>query len=190
MKLKYQIVLGSGSPRRKELLERLGLEFSIRKADIEEVFPDNLSPKEIAEYLAKLKANNIDFAANEMLITSDTVVDLDGEIFEKPNNEQHATEMLNKLSGKEHIVHSGVCIKTKKQELSFVESTLVKIKDLTEQEISFYLKEYQPYDKAGAYGIQEWIGLIGVEYIRGCFYNVMGLPVQRIYKGIIQLDER
>ncbi|MCB0737136.1 MAG: septum formation protein Maf [Bacteroidetes bacterium] len=190
MKLNNQLVLGSASPRRKELLERLGFSFTIRTANADEIYPSNLNPMEVAAYLAKLKADSIMLYENELLITSDTVVDLDGVILEKPANANHALTMLSELSGKEHWVHTGACLRTVGAELSFIESTLVKMKNLSQEEITYYVNEYKPFDKAGAYGIQEWIGLIGVEYIRGCFYNVMGLPVQRIYQGITHLDER
>ena len=177
---KYNIILGSNSPRRKELLTDIGLKFSTKKIDCEENYPDSLKSSDIPIYLAKEKADNYHLKDNDLLITADTVVSLDNEILGKPSDYEEAVNMLKKLSGKFHYVYSGVCIKTFGREILFGSETKVKFVELDNDIIENYIKTYKPYDKAGAYGIQEWIGKIGVESIDGSFYNVMGLPVCKL----------
>lgn len=182
----FRLILGSQSPRRKALLESLGYTFRQRVKSIEETFPPKMKAEEIAEYLSKKKAaaqiNELE--ENDLLITSDTVVILGNKILEKAANKEIAKRMLQTLSGKTHKVISGVCLTSKSKQISLSVSTTVYFKALSREEIDYYIKHYQPFDKAGAYGIQEWIGFIGVEKIEGSFYNVMGLPVQELYQAI------
>lgn len=187
--LQYEVILGSQSPRRQQLLSQLGLTFSIQSYPTNETFPNDLVPKAVPEYLAQKKANTIiqqifKKLTTQLLITSDTVVILEEKILNKPSNEIEAQIMLQSLSGKTHQVVSGVCLKTENKEVCFSETTHVYFKDLTIEEINYYIKHYQPFDKAGAYGIQEWIGMIGVEKIEGDFYNVMGLPVRKLFEKL------
>ncbi len=183
----YHVILGSQSPRRRALLGELGIPFEARSKDIDESFPKDLEIEKVAEYLAckKAEAFEAELNANDLLITSDTTVCLPDEILNKASSEAEAKEMLIKLSGKSHQVISGVCIKTKTKSISFSESTKVYFKVLSEEEIEYYIEHYQPFDKAGAYGIQEWIGFIGIEKIEGDYYNVMGLPMQHLYEELL-----
>ena len=178
------IVLGSKSPRRQELLKSIIADFEVITKDVEEIIPDSIKPKEAAKYLAQLKASayNKEIEAGKTIITSDTIVLIDNNILGKPNDNVEASNMLSILSGKSHQVITGVCIKSANNEIVLDEVTNVYFKVLTTEEITYYIDTYQPFDKAGAYGIQEWIGMIGVEKIEGCFYNVMGLPIQKLYK--------
>ena len=177
------IILASASPRRKELFQKINIEFTVKTIKIEESYPDSIRIDEIAEYLAKLKADAFINLLNkdDIIITADTIVVHKGKALGKPNNYSEAFEMLNQLSGNIHKVITGVCILTKKENISFSSETKVKFKPLLREEIDYYIRNYKPYDKAGAYGIQEWIGYIGVEHIEGSYFNVMGLPVQRLY---------
>lgn len=182
---KYHIVLASKSPRRKELLGMLDIPFAIRVKDgIDETYPEDLPAIKVAEYLSRLKGNAYaaDIKPNELVITADTIVILDEHIFGKPRDEQDAIDMLMRLQGKTHIVVSGVCIATKEKIKSFSTSTEVSFAPLSKEEATWYVKKYKPLDKAGAYGIQEWIGCAAVAKIDGSFYNVMGLPVHQLYK--------
>jgi len=185
--LKYKLILGSQSPRRKELLEKLGFDFEQVNLNVDETFPADLPPEEVAEYLSRKKAATaIDqLKADELLITSDTTVVLGKTILNKAIDDREAKGMLQLLSGQEHRVISGVCLSSREKAISFSVSTRVFFKELSEHEIDYYIKEYQPFDKAGAYGIQEWIGMIGVERIEGSFYNVMGLPVKKVWEEIL-----
>lgn len=178
------IVLGSKSPRRQELLKYIISDFEVITKDVEEIIPDSIEPKDVAKYLSQLKANAYQGEIENVktIITSDTIVLLKNIILGKPKNKKEAFEMLTSLSGKSHDVITGVCIKNKGKEVLFDETTKVYFKTLTEDEINYYIDTYQPFDKAGAYGIQEWIGMIGVEKIEGCYYNVMGLPLASLYK--------
>lgn len=177
-----KIILASNSPRRKELLGGLGYEFEVRVIDgIDESYPDGLTMEEIPRYIAAAKASAYTVGADELLLTADTVVVLDEEVLGKPADAADAARMLHALSGRTHHVITGVCLKTQDDERRFSVSTEVTFKALTDEEIDHYISHYHPYDKAGAYGIQEWIGYIGVTGIRGSYFNVMGLPVQRIY---------
>lgn len=182
----YKIILASGSPRRSQLMRDAGFLFEIRKKDVEEVYPPGLDIAGVPEYLAKLKAAAFkdELKADELVITADTVVCIDAKILGKPNNRMAAIEMLETLSGKKHTVITGVCLTTSGKEESFSVYTDVYFKRLTAEEIVYYVDNYKPFDKAGAYGIQEWIGYIGIEKIEGSFYNVMGLPVQKLYEAL------
>lgn len=184
---KYHIVLASNSPRRKELLAGLDIDFEVRVlADIEESYPDSLPVTEIPLYIAveKAEANRKQMHENELVITADTVVIVDGEVLGKPQSTDDACVMLRKLSGKTHQVTTGVCIMTTDRQSQFAVTTDVTFKELSDEEIEYYVKTYSPLDKAGAYGIQEWIGYVGVTGLNGSYYNVMGLPVQRIYNEL------
>ncbi len=182
---KYNIILASNSPRRKELLAGLGIDYKVRVADdVDESFTkDELSPDEVPLYLAskKAQANCAIMEDNDLIITADTVVISDKEVLGKPSDKEEATKMLLKLSGRTHHVVTGVCLTSKDQQRRFKVSTDVTFKKLTPEEIDYYINTYHPYDKAGAYGIQEWIGYIGVTELSGSYFNVMGLPIQRIY---------
>ena len=184
----YNYILASKSPRRQELLRELGISFRVETLDVDESYPGNLYREEIAVYLAELKAKpfNGKLAGNDLLITADTIVWLNGEVFGKPVDRNDAVEILRKLSDNEHQVISGVCLTSAQKQKSFFSVSNVRFKKLSDSEINFYIDEYKPYDKAGGYGIQEWIGYIGITHIEGSFFNVMGLPVQQLYSEILQ----
>ncbi len=186
----YHVVLASGSPRRHELLSGLGLDFEVRLLpDIDETYPAHLRGEEIPIAISRKKSDayRATMADNELIITADTIVYLDGEVLGKPADEQEAKAMLHRLSGRTHEVITGVTLLTKDFQHSFACTSQVTFAQLTDQEIDFYVPRYKPLDKAGAYGVQEWIGYIGVSEIRGSFYNVMGLPVQRLYNELRKL---
>ncbi len=176
-----KVVLGSGSPRRAQLLKEMGFQFEVRPSDIDEIIPTEITPMESAEFLARLKNESVEISKTEILITADTVVIHNNEILGKPLNTTEAKSMLSKLSNQLHLVISGVCIRDAKQTLSFSNTTEVKFKELSSEEIDFYAEEFMPLDKAGAYGIQEWIGLVAVECIKGSYFNVVGLPCDQVY---------
>lgn len=181
---KYKIVLVSASPRRKELLQNLGLTFKVRTLfGIDEQYPDTLRGEDIPRFISRKKAEayRSSMADDELLIAADTVVCLDGRTLGKPHDAQEAKAMLHKLSGRFHQVITGVTVMTKDQMENFAVTSQVKFADLTDEEIDYYVDNYLPFDKAGAYGIQEWIGMVAVEELRGSYFNVMGLPVQRLY---------
>lgn len=185
--LKYKLILASNSPRRKELLAGLGIPFEVRVLqDIDETYPDHLPVNEVARYIAQEKADAYRriVAADELIITADTVVIVGNEILGKPVDEADAVRMLRLLSGRTHQVTTGVCLLTAEKEICFDVTTDVTFKPLSDEEIDYYVNYYRPFDKAGAYGIQEWIGYIGVTGLQGSYYNVMGLPVQRIYQEL------
>lgn len=184
---KYNYILASKSPRRQQLLHSLGIDFEIRFNEVDEIFPDNLMPNEIPVYLAELKARSFlpELKKNDLLITADTIVSLNGRVIGKPDNIEDAGNLLSALSGKEHQVISGVCLSSVHKQKSFYSITNVQFKKLSKEEINFYIQSSHPLDKAGAYGIQEWIGHIGISHIEGSFYNVMGLPVQKLYEEIL-----
>lgn len=187
---KYRVILASNSPRRKELLSGLGIDYVVRTLpDVDEAYPDTLAGGEIPEYISREKAAAYrpTMEEDELLITADTIVWLDGKVLEKPVDRQGAVEMLRLLSGKSHQVFTGVCLTTTEWQKSFVVSSDVLFDHLSEEEIEYYVDRYSPMDKAGAYGIQEWIGYIGVKSISGSFYNIMGLPVQRLYRELRNL---
>lgn len=179
------LILSSNSPRRKELLAGLDIPFEVRVIeDIDESYPDSLPTGEIAEYIAQKKAAAYEVGNDEVLITADTIVVLDDQILGKPADAEEAKQMLHSLSGKTHHVITGVCLKSCDQQHHFSVISEVTFKTLAEEEINYYVETYKPFDKAGAYGIQEWIGYIGVTGLSGSYFNVMGLPVQRIYEEL------
>ena len=179
------LILSSNSPRRKELLAGLDIPFEVRVIeDIDESYPDTLPTGEIAEYIAQKKAAAYEVGNDDVLITADTIVVLDDQILGKPADAEEAKQMLRSLSGKTHHVITGVCLKSRDQQHHFSVISEVTFKTLAEDEISYYVENYKPFDKAGAYGIQEWIGYIGVTGLSGSYFNVMGLPVQRIYEEL------
>lgn len=180
----YKIVLCSNSPRRKELMRGLGLDFQTRVIDgIDESYDKSLPGEDIAKIISEKKAESYKatMSSDELIITADTIVYVDGEVLGKPQDRLDAIRMLKMLSGKSHDVITGVCIQTQTKCTSFSVKTKVTFAQMTDDEINFYIDNHKPYDKAGAYGIQEWIGYIGVESIEGSYFNVMGLPVQKLY---------
>jgi septum formation protein len=182
---KYEIWLGSQSPRRRQLLEGLNIPFKvIVNSNIEEKYPEHLSNEQIAVYLAELKAQCYKemMKDNTLLITADTIVCIKGKVLGKPTGRNDAIRMLTLLSGHKHIVITGVCIMTNDKKITFSDSSDVYFSELTDEEIIYYVDNFKPYDKAGAYGIQEFIGYIGIEKVTGSFYNVMGLPIHKVYK--------
>lgn len=183
------VILASGSPRRQQFLRDLDLDFEIRLKEIEEVFPKDLKAHEITNYLAELKANAFsdELTKNDILITSDTIVWLENKALGKPKNAEDAFVMIQEMSGKAHEVITSVCIKTLERSVSFYETTKVFFLNLTDSEIKYYINLYQPFDKAGSYGIQEWIGLVGIEKIEGSYANVVGLPTHRLYYELMNL---
>lgn len=186
---KYHIILASNSPRRRELLGGLGIPFEVQVLpDISETYPDNLPVEQTAQYIAEEKAAAYKtfMQPRDLVITADTVVICGQEVLGKPSDAADARRMLRLLSGRTHQVITGVCLTTKQQQRSFSVKTDVTFKTLSEEEINYYVNTYQPMDKAGAYGIQEWIGYIGVTGLNGSYFNVMGLPVQRIYEELRQ----
>ncbi len=190
-KMKYKVILASNSPRRKELLAGLDVDFEVRIIpDIDESYPQELSTSEIAEYISQKKAAAYrkTMAADELVITADTIVVLGDEVLGKPHGEADAKRMLHQLSGKTHQVITGVTLTTEEYQTSFSVTTDVTFKVLTDEEIDYYVDNYKPLDKAGAYGIQEWIGYIGVTALHGSYFNVMGLPVQRIYEKMKNVE--
>ena len=187
---KFNIVLASNSPRRKELMSGLGVDYVVKTLpDVDESYPDTLQGEEIPAYISREKAEAYQsmIEPDELLITADTIVWMNGEVLGKPKDREHAIRMLRKLSGASHQVITGVCLTTKGWQNSFTVTTDVTFAVLSEEEIVYYVDKYSPMDKAGAYGVQEWIGFIGVESISGSYYNVMGLPVQKLYRELIKL---
>ena len=186
---KYNLILASSSRRRQQLLRDLGLHFTIKSIDVEEVYPKYLHGNEITGYLAELKANAFDEELNDqdILITADTIVRFSGKILGKPKNKVDAKNMLKELSGKHHEVITSLCIKTSKTTKIINDTTIVYFEKLSDEEIDYYINNYKPYDKAGSYGIQEWIGYIGVKKIDGNYSTVMGFPVHKFYKEMMKI---
>ena len=183
----YKVILASNSPRRKELLAGIDVKFEVRVIqDIDESYPSDLPTKNIAEYISRKKAAvyQQQMAPDELIITADTIVVLGDEVMGKPHDEADARRMLHELSGQTHQVITGVTLTTIQKQISFSVETDVTFKALSDSEIGYYVSHYKPFDKAGAYGIQEWIGHIGVTGLQGSYFNVMGLPVQRIYEAL------
>lgn len=180
------LVLGSKSPRRQALIGELGFPVEIRIDEIEEIYPDDLAPAKVPEYLAKLKAQPLipTLRENEILVTSDTIVLKDGTVIGKPQDAEDSVKMLQNLSGKSHTVITGVHLASTQKKISFSTSTEVYFSDLSKEDIQHYVDVYKPFDKAGSYGIQEWLGYIGVSKIEGCYYNVMGLPLHDLYQAL------
>jgi len=184
----YKLILASGSPRRQQFLKDLGLDFEIRLREIDEVFPQELKAHQITDYLAELKGKSFDdIAKNEILITSDTIVWLSNEALGKPKDSADATAMLEKLSGSTHQVITSVSFKTIDSVTTFHDYTAVTFGTLTSEMIAFYLEKHKPFDKAGSYGIQDWIGLVGVQSINGSYTNVMGLPTHLVFDYLNKL---
>ena len=180
----YKLILASGSPRRQQLLQNLGLDFEVRPSFLEEFYPEELGMTAIPVYLAQLKAESMkgELKENELLITADTIVWKDEKVLQKPKSRDEAISILKSLSGCQHQVITGMHLLSLTKKVSFHAVTEVWFDDLSDEEIVFYVDNYKPYDKAGAYGIQEWIGYVGVNKIEGSFYNVMGLPVHKLYQ--------
>lgn len=182
---KYNIILASNSPRRRELLGQLGIEYTVKSLEgVNESFPKSLPKGEVAEYIADKKAQVClkTISENDLIITADTIVCVEDEILGKPKDETDARRMLRKLSGRDHEVVTGVVVATKNRQVAFSVTTLVRFANLSDEIIEHYVENFKPFDKAGAYGIQEWIGFVGVESISGSFFNVIGLPVQRLFQ--------
>lgn len=188
MFLPFQIILASASPRRKEIFEKAGFYTTTVNLNADESFPSDIKSEEIAEFLAVKKAGAFQkkIEENQLLVTADTTVVFKSSVFNKPVDKNQAREMLSALSGNTHFVYTGVCVKSISKSIQFTEKTLVTFKKLSNEEIEFYLNHCKPFDKAGSYGVQDWMGLIGVEKIEGCFYNVMGFPMSRFYQIAMQ----
>ncbi|MCO6499516.1 MAG: septum formation protein Maf [Vicingus serpentipes] len=184
----YHIVLASKSPRRQELLKGLGIDFEIRTKEVEEVYPSDLKREEVALFLSELKSTAFEkeIKANELVITSDTIVCLENQILGKPAGVDEAKAMLHQLSGKKHEVITAVTLLSKEKKHSFFVSTSVYFKELTPEEVDYYVTNYHPFDKAGSYGIQEWIGYTGIKKIEGSYFNVVGLPVHQLYEELLK----
>jgi septum formation protein len=182
----YKLILASRSPRRQQLLSELGLKFDVVITEYEEIFPEGLSGEEIARFIAHEKAASFkdNISDNEIVIAADTIVWCNNNVLGKPLDRNDAIRILKEISGNTHDVITGVSLRSKTNEITFSESTKVTFETLTEEEINYYIDEYKPYDKAGAYGIQEWIGIIACSHIEGSYFNVVGLPVQRLYKEL------
>lgn len=187
----YNVILASGSPRRQQFLKELGLDFEIRLKEVEEVYPDTLKGAQITDYLAELKASVLTdtLSDKDILITSDTIVWHENRALGKPVDYADAFAMIKSLSGKTHEVITSVCIKNGSETDIFNETTKVTFNTLTDDEIKYYLDNYKPYDKAGSYGIQEWIGLVAISKIEGSYANVVGMPVDKVYKHLIKFTE-
>lgn len=185
----YNLILASSSPRRQQFFKDLNIDFEIRLKEVDEVYPTELKAHEITDFLADLKSKPFDneLTEKDLLITSDTIVWFENKALGKPKNYDEAFSMLRRMSGKIHEVITSISIKNKNFQKIVNDTTIVEFKDLSDEEIDYYIKEYQPYDKAGAYGIQEWIGRIGIKKIEGSHFNVMGLPVHKLYKELMNL---
>lgn len=182
------LILASESPRRQTLMKELGLDFEVREPRVREHYPENLTPVQIAVYLAELKSNSFDvsgFSENTILITADTIVSIDDEILGKPGNYREAVCMLQKLSGHKHDVITAVCLRSGSRQKTFHVLSSVYFKELSMEEIDYYIENFHPFDKAGGYGVQEWIGYIGITRIEGSFFNIMGLPVKELYEELL-----
>ena len=187
----YNIILASGSPRRQAFFKDLDVDYSIQVKEVDEKYNSGLNREEITDFLSQLKASVFkSLETNDILITSDTIVWKENSALGKPKDSREAKEMLNSLSGKFHEVITSVCFTSKEFQITVNDTTKVWFKTLTEEEIDYYIKTYKPFDKAGGYGIQEWIGYIGIEKIEGCYFNVMGLPTRLVYKTLTEIAER
>ena len=181
----YKIILASGSPRRQQFFRDLNLDFEIRLKEVDEIYPKHLQAHKVTDYLAQLKADAFEVAENEIVVTSDTIVWFDEKVVGKPKNYQDAFVILKSLSGNTHQVITSVCLKSASKKKVFHVTTNVTFALLSDEMIAYYLDNYKPFDKAGAYGIQEWIGLVGIEKIEGSYTNVVGLPTQEFYKELL-----
>ena len=189
---KHKIILASKSPRRQYLLKELGIDFEVHTKEVDESFPDNLKAEEIPLYLCRKKADAFqeELTDNTIVITADTIVWVEGQVLNKPENFEDAVRMLQLLSGKMHEVFTGVCLRSKNKTRSFYAVTKVYFKKLSQEEIEFYINNYHPYDKAGAYGAQEFIGYIAIDKIEGTYFNVMGLPLKELYENLLDFDSK
>lgn len=185
-----KLILGSKSPRRKELLSSIGMQFEIRTKETDENYPETLPIEQVAEYIAQLKADDLieDLKDDEILLCADTTVQIDNILLGKPKDVSEASKMLSLLSGRTHVVTTGVVIASNEMELSFSVKTEVTFKPLSMDEIEYYIETYQPFDKAGSYGIQEWIGYIGIQKINGSYNNVVGLPTHEVYQALQKFE--
>ena len=185
---KYHIILASGSPRRQNFFKELNIDFTVDVREVDEVYPESLKRQEITEYLAKLKSEAFkDLKSNDIVVTSDTIVWFEGKAIGKPKDKDDAFNMLRAMSGKSHTVFTSVSLKGNSFQRIFSDETHVLFEEFSDSEINYYLDNYKPFDKAGSYGIQDWIGLIGVKKIEGSYFNVMGLPVHKLYKELMNL---
>lgn len=186
---KYSIILASNSPRRQELIKSLDIPFSIKTKEVEEIYPKELKHSEITDFLADLKATPFkkELKENELLITSDTIVWINKRALGKPKNYEEAFQMLKEISNNKHEVITSICITSKSFQKTVNDTTSVNFRELSDEEIDYYINTYKPFDKAGAYGIQEWIGKIGITKIEGSYFNVMGFPVHKLYKELSKL---
>jgi septum formation protein len=187
---KYNVILGSASPRRKRLLMDIGIDFKLKVSRKDECYPNSLEGTQIAEFIAKEKANTIasELSTNYLLITADTIVLYENKILHKPKCKEDAIKTLKDLSGKTHLVITGVCIKSNENEIIFSDKTYVSFCNISDQEIMYYIEKYKPFDKAGSYGIQEWIGNIAINEIRGSYNNVVGLPTSKLYQYLKRIN--
>lgn len=187
---KYNIILGSASPRRKRLLRDIGIDFKLKVSRKDECYPKSLEGTQIAEFIAKEKANTIasELSTNYLLITADTIVLYENKILHKPKCKEDAIKTLKDLSGKTHLVITGVCIKSNENEIVFSDKTYVSFSNISDKEIIYYIEKYKPFDKAGSYGIQEWIGNIAIDEIRGSYNNVVGLPTSKLYQYLKRIN--
>ena len=186
---KYNIILGSQSPRRKELLQKTGLKFIVKISKVKEEFENYENIEDAAKSMALLKAKSFkNLKTNDILICADTLVSINQKILGKPKTSTEAKKMLKILSGKKHKVTTGVVIKSIKKQKIFYDSTIVMFKELSKKDIEYYIREFKPYDKAGSYAIQEWIGIIGIKWIKGSYFNVMGLPTEKLYSELIKFS--
>lgn len=186
----YKIYLASKSPRRRELLAGMGVDFEILSTDVEESYDSSLTPAEVVQYLSKLKLSTLnmaDYPANTIFIACDTIVVIDGQVIGKPHDNAEAVAMVRALSGRTHTVYSGLTVATPQRALVDYRATEVTFEKLSEEEIEYYVSTYKPLDKAGAYGVQEWIGCVGIKTIEGSFYNVMGLPTRLLWEMLKQV---
>lgn len=186
---KYTIILASGSPRRQHFFKQLDIPFIVQLKEVDEVYPNHLKGEEITDYLADLKSKAFtDLEENDLLITSDTIVWFEEKAIGKPKDTEDAFRMLKEMSGKKHEVYTSISIKSKTFQKIVNDKTVVEFEGFTDDEINYYLKNFKPFDKAGSYGIQDWIGLIGVKKLEGSYFNVMGLPVHKLYKELMKLS--
>ena len=186
----YNLILASGSPRRQEFFKQLDVPFTIQLKEIDEIYPEHLKAADITDYLADLKSSVFtDLKENDLLVTSDTIVWFKEKAIGKPKNKLDAFQMLKEMSGKQHQVFTSVSVKSKSFQRIFNDETVVEFESFSEEEINYYLENFNPYDKAGSYGIQDWIGLTGVKKITGSYFNVMGLPVHKLYKELLKIAQ-
>jgi len=186
----YNLILASGSPRRQHFFKELDVPFTIEIKEVNEIYPNHLKAAEITDYLADLKSKCFtNLKSNDLLITSDTIVWFEEKALGKPKNKDEASNMLKKMSGKQHAVYTSISIKSSFFQKILHDETIVEFEEFTDEEINYYLEKFSPYDKAGSYGIQDWIGLVGVKKIIGSYFNVMGLPVHKLYKELLKIAQ-